>query len=527
MEVLKLLDRVIIRWQLVEFRPQLDLIVRRLESPQFEIAVFGRVSCGKSSLLNHIAGMDVLPVGVTPITAVPTRLVRGEQPLAQIEFAEISPRTIPVDQVGEYASEEGNPGNQKHVTHILVQLPSARLREGVVFVDTPGIGSLALAGGAETLAYLPQCDLGVVLIDAGSTLHEEDLNLLRALYEDGIPAQVLLSKADLLRSVDRQRMMGYIRDHLKRELGLDLPVHLVSTVGMEEKFLTEWFQNEIEPLLEKHRSLTEALLQRKIAVLKESVIAVLETVLARTQTRRQGDKETRRQQFSLSPCLPVSLSGLDPARSLLDGGDQAIKQAQLRCRDWTSDESHLLETIFHDAAHEVVSSSGAGSENKAVLSVFQKVLTERGQEARGLVNDLEQTLGRTLQEFVQVAPVASVDAAAILDLQFPGLPAPDPEVLYSTKNLFRRPWFASLWPGLAEWRSRKTLRRKMGKLLQEQVVLYDRQVHAWLRACLSQLGELYENQARYSANKFGGLPGKMPKKHSWKSAASWRPTWRQ
>src|SRR5262249_5463321 len=62
MGILPVLEKAITRWGLVEFRPQLDLIVRRLESPQFEIAVFGRVSSGKSSLLanrQHIA--TILP----------------------------------------------------------------------------------------------------------------------------------------------------------------------------------------------------------------------------------------------------------------------------------------------------------------------------------------------------------------------------------------------------------------------------------------------------------------------------------
>ena len=124
----------------------LDMIVSRLESSAFEIAVFGRVSSGKSSLLNHIAGFDVLPVGVTPVTAVPTRLAAGRYSSATVTIAEVGPRSIDVGQLWEYASEEGNPGNQKHVTNILVRHPSPRLREGVVFVDTPGIGSLATEG---------------------------------------------------------------------------------------------------------------------------------------------------------------------------------------------------------------------------------------------------------------------------------------------------------------------------------------------------------------------------------------------
>jgi hypothetical protein len=90
-------------------------------------------------------------------------------------------------RLGDYASEEGNPGNYKHVTDILVRLPSPRLREGAVLVDTPGVGSLALAGAAETFAYLPRCDLGVVLIDAASNLNSDDLALIRAAAGDTGP----------------------------------------------------------------------------------------------------------------------------------------------------------------------------------------------------------------------------------------------------------------------------------------------------------------------------------------------------
>jgi GTP-binding protein EngB required for normal cell division len=316
-ETLSLLEKVVTRWQLVEFRPVLEMIISRLEAPSFEVAVFGRVSSGKSSLLNHIAGKDALPVGVTPVTAVPTRLASGDKPTAVVSFAESESRAVALEHLWEYASEEGNPGNRKHVTSILVKLPSPRLREGVIFVDTPGVGSLALSGGAEALAYLPRCDLGVVLVDAASALNEEDLALLRALYEAGIPAMVLLSKADLLAPRDRERMTGYIREQFRRELGLDLPVHPVSIVGADESLLTGWYDQELTPLLDRHRSLTEASLRRKIAHVRESVIAVLETLLTR---RRGGEPEDHAQVDSA-------------AARLLEGADEAIRQARGRSLD--------------------------------------------------------------------------------------------------------------------------------------------------------------------------------------------------
>jgi GTP-binding protein EngB required for normal cell division len=302
---LVLLERVITRWGLVEYRPVLDMIVSRLESSAFEIAVFGRVSSGKSSLLNHIAGSDVLPVGVTPVTAVPTRLAAGRSPSATVTIAEVGSRSTDVGQLWEYASEEGNPGNQKHVTNILVRHPSPRLREGVVFVDTPGIGSLATEGGAETLAYLPRCDLGVVLVEAASTPNREDLGLLRSLYEAGVPAMVLLSKADLLTPADRDRMTAYVRDQVTRELGLDVPVHPVSTVGADEALLDHWFDREITPLLGQHRHLAESSLRRKIAGLRGAVTDALEALVERRQRGTDGRRRVDAEAAHAGETIPL------------------------------------------------------------------------------------------------------------------------------------------------------------------------------------------------------------------------------
>lgn len=149
------IERIITAHGLVEFRGALTMLLDRMEGAVFEVGVFGRVSSGKSSLLNYILQTDILPVGVTPVTAIPTRISHGPIAEAGIEFAEAQPRIIPLSELAEFATEEKNPGNEKHVTRIIVKLSSERLREGVTFVDTPGLGSLAVAGAEETVAYLP------------------------------------------------------------------------------------------------------------------------------------------------------------------------------------------------------------------------------------------------------------------------------------------------------------------------------------------------------------------------------------
>ena len=88
-DLLRTLEQVTTRNGLVEFRPRIESLTYRLEEDNFEIALFGRVSCGKSSLLNTLLGTNVLPVGVNPITAVPTKLRYGPEIRAGVAGREI------------------------------------------------------------------------------------------------------------------------------------------------------------------------------------------------------------------------------------------------------------------------------------------------------------------------------------------------------------------------------------------------------------------------------------------------------
>lgn len=478
---LSVLNRIVMRWQLVEFRPSIDTIVQRLESPQFEIAFFGRVSSGKSSLLNHIAGSAILPVGVTPVTAVPTRLRYGPAPSATVSFAEFGPRQVDLEQLAEYASEERNRGNHKHVTGIVVEIPSPRLREGVVLVDTPGIGSLATSGSAETFAYLPRCDLSVVLIDAGSTLNQEDLALLRDLYEAGIPAQVLLSKVDLLTGDDRHRVVQYIHDQLQQHLGLDVVVHPVSVVGPEAALLDRWFEQEIEPLWERHRTLTEQSLHRKIARLRESVTAVLQTLLAKRQGKVPAAVDSRQ---------------LQAVERLLDDADAAIQHAQMRQRDWSADESALVEILLQDAAKAVVESARKANRqcHKPVAQVIQESLVQLGQMAQEEVTGLQKTLSRTLEALEKAAPLAKPDTAAIRNVPLGGLPVIDLAPL-SAKCHCSIPGWATWVPKMARWMARRSVDTQLADPLRQSVRLYNAQLRAWLEASISSAVEPYQSQA--------------------------------
>jgi ribosome biogenesis GTPase A len=102
---LQTLERIINDHGLIEFRSTLSMIIDRLESKSFEIAFFGRVNSGKSSLLNAIVQSDILPVGVNPVTAVPTRLVYGRTSRFTVRCADKNPEQFETGKLAEFVTE--------------------------------------------------------------------------------------------------------------------------------------------------------------------------------------------------------------------------------------------------------------------------------------------------------------------------------------------------------------------------------------------------------------------------------------
>jgi GTP-binding protein EngB required for normal cell division len=285
--LLRLIEQLVTRHGLVEFRPRIDSLASRLEDNNLEVALFGRVSSGKSSLLNALLSTNVLPVGINPITAVPTRLCYGATLRAEVTYGGGRQESVTLDELAKLVSEQGNAGNLRNVARAIVEVPSPRLKQGIVLVDTPGLGSLARRGAAETLAYLPSCDLALLLIDAGTALNEEDIGTLRLLYEGGIPAIILLSKADLLAEGDLHRATGYIQEQLHTELGLDATVHPVSSLSEYTVLLDQFFERELLPRFDQARALRNGSIARKIGALRLSLMAALGTTLDRTKRTGQ------------------------------------------------------------------------------------------------------------------------------------------------------------------------------------------------------------------------------------------------
>ncbi len=484
--VLGTLERIIAGQGLVEFRPALDIALSRLEDQRFEVAVFGRVSSGKSSLLNHLLGQPVLPVGVTPITAVPTRVMHGPRPDVEVHFADRATAHAPLARLGEWVTEQENPANARHVTRLIVRVPSPRLQDGIVFVDTPGLGSLATAGAAQTLAYLPRCDLAVVLIDATSTLTREDVSTLQRLQQAAIPAMVVLSKADLLSPADRDRAVRYAADHLSRELGAAPGVHPVSTVPGYEPLLDGWIEDELRPLLAQHRELARRSIQRKIGALRAGVEASL-----RARLRRAGPGVDPTSASAVEHELRAASGAFDETqRAVQATGD--VREAELDA---------MLRHIAADVADAVLASPGSPPDGHLVVDQLTHAAVEKAERLTGALAALQtrarDVLAKSAAALRLPEPTSGEDWAEI----FRELPQIDPGPI--TVSL-RLPLLGALGPRVARARMRHAIERRTGPQLRAALETHARLLRSWGLRVLDRLRRQFDGQAQVYRAQLAG-----------------------
>jgi GTP-binding protein EngB required for normal cell division len=493
--VLAALERVIADQGLVEFRPALDTALARLEDQRFEIAVFGRVSSGKSSLLNHLLGQPVLPVGVTPITAVPTRVMHGTTAEVEVQFADRRPERTGLERLHEFVTEQDNPANAKHVTRLVVRVPARRLSDGIVFVDTPGLGSLATSGAAETLAYLPRCDLGVVLIDAAATLTPDDVATVHRLNDAAIPAMVIMSKADLLDAPDLERAQLYAGDQLSRDLGVRIGVHAVSVMPSHQRLLDTWIDDELRPLLARHRELARQSVQRKIGALRTGVEATLRARMARQRAGAGTGGDLVADASKIEQQLRTASGAFDDVRRAIDIlGD-------VRDIDVETTIRRIAAIVTDTLLTEPASGPAATMVAHALVTVS---------------NDTAQRLTRMLATLADNSRRALTDAAHALDLPDPAtddewrslmreLPQADPGPLAVQLRL---PLLGLFGRRVATARVRGALRTQVGAQIGGALETHARLLRSWGARALTRLRQQFDAQAQiYRAQLAGALAG--------------------
>ena len=199
--------------------PIQELLVK-LAQDRFNLVVVGQFKRGKSSLMNAIIGRDLLPTGYLPLTSAITSLCYGPKDRAMLKFKGwMLEDEIPLTELREYITEEGNPGNVKGLLYAQIEIPSAFLRRGLYFIDTPGIGSSRHENTQTTYDFLPEADALIFVTSVEGPLTETEEQFLRDIQKYQRKLFVVVNKIDLLGVDELDEVIHYIRREIVKVSG--------------------------------------------------------------------------------------------------------------------------------------------------------------------------------------------------------------------------------------------------------------------------------------------------------------------
>lgn len=188
--------------------------IPRLEDERFHLVILGEFNHGKTTFVNALLGAPVLPMGVTPTTAVIHCISYGEDSRAKAFGEDGVVKSVAMNDLEKY--EVDGTALADAVERLDVSYPSEFLRDGVVLVDTPGVNDLNEARAEITYGYIPRSDAILFLLDAGQILKESEREFVagKLLAQSRDKVVFVVNKMDLLDDDERQEALAYARLNL-------------------------------------------------------------------------------------------------------------------------------------------------------------------------------------------------------------------------------------------------------------------------------------------------------------------------
>jgi small GTP-binding protein len=168
-----------------------------LDEP-FLLVIVGEFNAGKSAFINTLLGERVLREGVTPTTAVITRLRYAPTLIERREGALL---------------EVGFP---------------LELLQDVAIVDTPGTNAILREHEEITSHFVPRADLVLFVTSADRPFTETERAFMQRIRDWGKKVLVVLNKVDLLSPTQVEEQVEFVRDGVERLLEFRPNVFAVS-----------------------------------------------------------------------------------------------------------------------------------------------------------------------------------------------------------------------------------------------------------------------------------------------------------
>ncbi|NME84275.1 dynamin family protein [Clostridium sp. SM-530-WT-3G] len=168
----------------IDYKNYFKHFIENMNKSEIIIPVLGIQGAGKSSFLNSIL-MDenILPTDVDETTCVPVEVRFGnDTSRAQVHFKGRNMEEIHINDLEKYVHNDYNPANEIGVSKIVIYNNSEILKDNIVLVDLPGVGSLTPENQKTTLDYVNKLVAGIFMIRTNPPITRTEKNFINALW---------------------------------------------------------------------------------------------------------------------------------------------------------------------------------------------------------------------------------------------------------------------------------------------------------------------------------------------------------
>ena len=374
-------------------------------------------------------GRPILPTGVIPVTSVITRIRYGGNLTARISFGDGSEKEVPVEELPQYVTEAGNPNNSKNVAIADVFVPAPFLKDGLILIDTPGVGSTYLSGTNITFQFLDRVDFAVFVLAVDPPVGQQEIELLSSLAAKSNKILFILNKIDYVDLTTMDESVRYcqkvISEHLGPMVSSALTIYPVSAkLTLDGRLHNDSEQVEHSGIEKFETALKQSLLNEKEKLIIKSAWKKLEKSAEDLQTYVEleiksltmpldnlahlllefeqylGLVEQRKRElfYVLEGRAKEIVSMLDEdlavfkkeheekqVKQVEDFAEQELKSQKTSSKKVASEVDEYLKKTLIEAYSEFIS-----SEDMKVTSRFQELVNQANEKMNVLIRDVKE-----------------------------------------------------------------------------------------------------------------------------------------
>ncbi len=203
-----------------ELKNEIEQTLSLIQNKSLNVAIIGEFRRGKSSLINALLGMPVLPVDIEPTTAAINRVTYGLKPRAIVHFKDGSSSEIPIGELSDYVTKLTPTSAQLAATvkEAEIQYPTELCSNNIDIIDTPGLNDTE-SMTAVTESLLDNINIAVVAIKSTMPYSETECEWVTKLL--ALPKlnhiAFVLTCMDLVKKDEVPKLLSYTKQRIREK----------------------------------------------------------------------------------------------------------------------------------------------------------------------------------------------------------------------------------------------------------------------------------------------------------------------